>query len=232
MRKINIVHQTTLVSMVDALAAVAAMQKQVDEHFEPAYPGMGCLLTTVEADPNAPHTPTVETIYILDHSDQAGALGYHTETQTGVPVGYAFVADTLDAGYPWQPTLSHELLEQLADRWADLCVPVRLSAAFGRDAGRGAIVAYEAADAVEDDTYDIDGVPVSNFVLPAWYDGAGSRYDYLGRLQAPLTLTSGGYVSYLLTGRATWSQTSMPRKAPHSRFHRRRRRHKARRLAA
>lgn len=233
MRVIEIVLQSSLVSEADAAACVAALQRQVTEHFEPAYPGLGCTLQLAVADPAAPHTPSVETIYLLDHSDQAGALGYHTETTAGVPVGYAFMAETIADGEPWQSTVSHELLEQLLDPYADLTVPVRLSSAFGRDAGRPGMVAFEACDPCENDLYEVNGIPLSNFILPAWFDGASSKVDFLGKLPGPLTLDSGGYISYAisLTG---WKQVTAREdfeKHAYARFHRRRRRHKVRRAA-
>jgi len=58
--------------------------------------------------------------------------------------------------------LSHELLEMLADPWINWC-------ATGNDSK---IYALEVCDAVEADDlgYDIDGVRVSDFVTPAWFE--------------------------------------------------------------
>jgi hypothetical protein len=64
------------------------------------------------------------------------------------------------------------------------------------DTGHGILVAKELCDPVEADVYDIDGVAVSNFVLPEWFDptvSAGEKFDYLGRCTKPFSMTKGGY---------------------------------------
>ena len=62
-------------------------------------------------------------------------------------------------------------------------------------------------DAVNAETYEIDGVKVSNFVLPLYFTGTrevdevGARNDFLTRSQGGMTLTSfginpGGYIGF------------------------------------
>lgn len=69
--------------------------------------------------------------------------------------------------------------------------------------GNGAVV--HNCDAVEGDQYmktvtlpvtgETKDIPVSNFVLPSWYDETGRYpFDKMGLLQAPFTMTSGGYL--------------------------------------
>jgi hypothetical protein len=46
---------------------------------------------------------------------------------------------------------------------------------------------------------DVGGTPVevSNFVLPAWFDPIpvdGAKFDWLGKLSKPFSMTKGGYV--------------------------------------
>jgi hypothetical protein len=63
---------------------------------------------------------------------------------------------------------------------------------------------YEMCDAVQDETYKIDGVAVSNFVLPLYFTQfaeVGGRNDFLGRLTKGKTLQSfginhGGYIGF------------------------------------
>ena len=201
-RQIAVVNQSTTVSAADFAACCAALQVQVDRDFAPAWGGLGCQLVPAQGQPGTPQAPAGETIYVLDDSDQAGALGYHELTQAGVPVGFCFAKTTLDAHLPWQPTLSHELLEQLADPYVQTAV---VAQSFQ---GKPAAIAYETGDPVEADSYDIDGVPVSNFVLPAWFEDnpvPSGRYDFLQKLTAPLTLTAGGYVAYT-TDLRNWAQ--------------------------
>jgi hypothetical protein len=196
-RTIQIVNKSTVVKDADFKAAVSACGRQVSEHFGPAW-GVFCFLAIVP-EPN----PAVETIIIMDDSDQAGALGYHEVDAADAPTGYVFAKTCLADGSPWQSCFSHELLEQLADPFAATCAVVPF---LGQ---KIAAVEYEVCDPVEEDTYAIDGVPVSNFVLPTWFQdpkNAKGPFDYLKKLTAPLTLTKGGYVGYSANLR-TWHQT-------------------------
>lgn len=65
-------------------------------------------------------------------------------------------------------------------------------------------------DPVEGDSYQItvpySGTPkisVSNFVFPSWFDRENpkkTKFDYLGKLTKPFTMTAGGYVIKLVDG--------------------------------
>lgn len=193
MRQITIVNQSPLVSPADLAAAVAALQIQVARDFAQAW-GISCQLQA-STDPKAPG----EKIFLLDTSDQVGALGYHELGNDHAPVGFVFVKTTLAAGDRWQATLSHELLEQLLDPDANVAAVVVFK-------GRQTAMAYEACDAVENDEYQINGVPVSNFLLPGWFvPGFAGKVDFMGTLKAPLTLSRGGYVAYTRDLRS-WQQ--------------------------
>src|SRR5262249_14605367 len=57
--------------------------------------------------------------------------------------------------------------------------------------------------------YVIDGVPVSDFALPQFYDSstpAGSRCSYQGHLNRPFSVDVGGYVSWRQPGTKAWWQ--------------------------
>jgi hypothetical protein len=51
---------------------------------------------------------------------------------------------------------------------------------------------------VEDTTFKVDGITMSNFLHPSWFEPfkhpPGTRFDHLGLLKKPFTLTKGGYV--------------------------------------
>lgn len=203
MRNINLVNQSTLVSDADFLAAVVALRLQVSQHFSPAWGGLDATLSPVLlADKSSPAAPASESIYLLDNTDQAGALGYHELATGDIPVGFVFVQTAEDNGDTWSSVLSHELLEQLVDPYIDSCAQVTYQ-------DQPAIIPLEVADPVEADSYQIGGVFVSNFVLPKWFqtdDGATTGpYDYLGNLSAPLSLSPGGYLSYS-TDLQNWQQ--------------------------
>lgn len=127
------------------------------------------------------------------------ALALHSDDQDGYPtlfVGRDIILDnggtivrgsnSISAG------LSHEVGEALVDAFCDWW-------SEWRDGAN--LVALEPFDPVEDGYYDVsDGksiVSVSNFVTPEWFRPGTSRqkFDHLGVLKAPLTLSPGGYVA-------------------------------------
>lgn len=202
MRTITIVNQSTVVTPDDFVLAVSAIQKQISRDFEPAW-GIGAVLA-VSVDDVA-----TERIYLLDNSDQADALGYHEEIGD-VPVGFVFAKTDLDAGQSWTATLSHEVLEQLADPLINLGA----LGAYGMDSAGNPVPAWftlEVCDACENDECQIDGVTVSNFLLPAWFEQEDPAevppgpFDFMGTLSAPFSMSPGGYVSYQTTV-GVWQQ--------------------------
>lgn len=70
--------------------------------------------------------------------------------------------------------------------------------------GHGKAYSFEVCDPVEAPTYVVNGVSVSNFVTPAWFDPlsdhATAQYDKLGNLKAPFSILKGGYVVYEAAG--------------------------------
>ena len=95
-------------------------------------------------------------------------------------------------------TLSHEALELVGDPEAN-----RLVAGPHPDIHPNWEVYhwYEMCDAVQAETYEIDGVEVSNFLLPLYFtkhEEPGSRNDFLGRLPALVSfgVSPGGYVGF------------------------------------
>jgi hypothetical protein len=194
MRQIVVSNESTVVADADVQAAVAAVQTQITEHFAPAYSGLSAVLHFQHGKPAA----GVEVCHVLDDSDQAGALGYHELKPQGFPEGFVFARTTQEAGDPWTTTLSHEILEQLLDPYANWGTQAQLG-------GQTVLVALEDADPVEGDSYPINGVAVSNFVLPAWFAGTGGKVDYLGKLSRGLSLDAGGYIAYTADG-VNWQQ--------------------------
>src|SRR6266446_7416119 len=79
--------------------------------------------------------------------------------------------------------------------------------------GDGHIYAMEVADAVETDSlgYDIQGVRVSDFVTPSYFEPwrNGARYDFMGHLRAPCpALMPGGYMSVYNPWFRHWGQVT------------------------
>jgi hypothetical protein len=126
---------------------------------------------------------------VSDTPDVPGAAGYHDEGDDGKPFIKVFTfegASSLVGPDALSVTLSHEILEVVGDapanKWAD--------------GPGGADYAFELCDAVEGDTYEIDGVSVSNFVYPAFFDPKASKSAKLAHLDTiagPFLMSPRGY---------------------------------------
>jgi hypothetical protein len=187
MTTIAIMNQSSVLSTTDLAALVAALQVQVDRDWQPAWGSRADLvmITSPQQPPSGAWWLTV-----FDTSDQAGALGYHDLTNEGLPLGKIFALTDKQNGNSVTVTASHELLEILADPDVNLCAQ-----------SDNTLWAYEVCDPVESDSlgYEIDGVLVSDFVLPAYFESfrTSGPFDYKDAISAPLTLAKGGYLSYL-----------------------------------
>ncbi len=159
---------STCVSDSQLEAVLPALQKQVSNDFK-AYWDLDCTLTFLSKD--KPLTAGWWQIVVSDRPTQAGALGYHEMSALGTPLGKVFAGLDIETGSSWSVTLSHELLEMLADPWINWC-------AMGSDSR---IYALEVCDAVESDRlgYKIDDVLVSDFITPAWFEPTeADRLDF------------------------------------------------------
>lgn len=121
-----------------------------------------------------------------------GAVAYHDTTGASVPVVFAArtqCSSLLEGAHSLSCALSHELCETVGDEACNLWV----------DDGSGAEFARELCDATENDTYEINGVTVSNFVLKAFFaPGSVGPFTYLGTvgtdpISSPLVTGLGGY---------------------------------------
>ena len=169
----------------------AALQKCYDQHFLPVWGYPVKLYNTKVAKPS-----DWQFVY-FDDADTAGALGYHDLTQDGQPISKIFVKTTLADNQLVSVTACHELFEMAIDPIANLW-------AEDKD---GTEYAYEMSDAVEEDTFPVDGIEMSNFVHPSWFEPfqhpPGTKFDHLGLLTKPFSMTKGGYVIVKKNGKVT-----------------------------
>ena len=188
MFNIGVHNQSKLVSDAQLKTWCHAVQTQIEKDWTPIY-GIYAVITCPAA---AVAGATMFPLYLEDVSDTPGALGYHDIDDKGVPFIKVFAKDTQDDGVPVSSVISHEVLELLGDAFVDSAVLV------DNGDNSGVLYAAEVCDPVEGDLYKINGVEVSNFITPWWFTKtppAGASFDFLKRLAAPLTLTSGGYFS-------------------------------------
>jgi hypothetical protein len=123
----------------------------------------------------------------------SGTLGYHEVVGKDIiPVGYVFLEYAKRDGVAWTTIASHEILEMLGNTW------INYSTVRNVQDGLIEIWPQELGDAVQNSLYSVDGVALSNFVLPEYFhDTTDGPYDFLKILKAPFTIASGGYSSIL-----------------------------------
>lgn len=182
----------------------AALQRQDREHIATAW-----LLSEATVSVVAPDA-VKETDWVMGmfaDPDQPGALGYHSRTPTGRPLAKIFPRLDKQDGAKLSVTLSHELAEMRVDPYLTRAV---------QDAA-GKFWALEAADAVEQDEYDIDGVSVSDFVFPEYFEppdtlAPGTKLDQMGLIKSPFEVRPGGYMQWF--GAGGWHQVVHRELAP------------------
>ena len=135
---IAVTNASTCLTDAQVEAVLPALQKQVTDDFR-AYWDLDC--TLVFGARNQQLAKDWWQIVVLDNPDQAGVLGYHEISSQGTPLGKVFAKLDISNETPWTVTLSHELLEMLADPWTNWC-------AVAID---NQIYALEVADPVEAD---------------------------------------------------------------------------------
>lgn len=197
-------HTHDKISDEEAQRVLRAINRQIREDFEP-YWSLGARLRLEGRHDAEPDRETLAdmrgegVIYLWDGSDVDDAIGYHDANHAGIPFGFVFTDIAEALGEPWSVTLSHEALELIGDPEVNL-----LAAGPHPKEKRVVFHWYEMCDAVQAETYDVDGVEVSNFVLPLYFTGSeerGGRNDFLGRSHGGKTLRSfgvnpGGYVGF------------------------------------
>jgi len=168
---------------VDFDDMVRAMQTFVDDCFAPVWGAPARLIKASKPKHGA------WTMVFLDDADEADALGYHETTKNGLPVSKVFVVPTMKQGDLVSVTTCHELCEMLIDPTATM---------WCEGPGRS-WWAYEVCDAVEEETFNVDGVTMSNFVYPAYFEAfrlkkpRSAQYDHLKRVRRPFQILKGGY---------------------------------------
>jgi hypothetical protein len=185
--------------------AIRAINHQIAQDFAP-YWSLGAELRLEGRSASTPGKQTIAdmrgdaVLYLWNKVDVADALGYHDRNNRGIPFGFVFTELSESVGESWTVTLSHEALELVGDPEVNLLV-------MGPHPGDPAQIVfhwYEMCDAVQSESYRIDEVDVSNFVLPLYFTGGderGGRNDYLSRAHGGRTLESfhvnpGGYVGF------------------------------------
>jgi len=198
---------------VDHLRQVAAaLQTQVVRDLGPVWGVAGTVSAFAQMEDLPPgYVP----LAITEAGLPLHRRGFHF-MMGGLPFGVVHHDDS------WTAAASHELLEMLCDPFAQRSVLApsladakddaisatsvtgKTSVIDGEEAGsyvRQGLVNYlvEVCDPCEDSTYEINGVTVSDFVTPGYYDTRGTSpapYSFLGRVQSPLGVLEGGSIAW------------------------------------
>ena len=191
---------------------VPAIQKQVTEHFEPAW-GVGARVRFHEG--MLPSHAYAITVKDEDEADDT-FIGYHFR-DNGYPEAFIFAKPDMADDKSISETLSHEVLEMLIDPSVNLYA---YRPGNGRRPDRGYF--YEVCDAVQCHHYRIDGVKVCDFVYPEWFEHSwpkGSRkFDHLGLLDRPFQILPGCYMDIYEAGvgdRTLWGKHPIKRRKRH-----------------
>jgi len=192
-RHVALVSESKSIEMRQVSVVAAALQKQVARDFGPIWEITG----TVDAFDDLESVPVdYWPVIVRDNISQPGAAGFHQDEQ-----GRPFALVQADAN--WSLTASHETLEMLAD-------PTGITSIAGSPPPQApnhissferVIYLEEVCDPCESDdcAYLVNGVKVSDFITPHYYDPSGAsgvRYSFSGKIQAPHTVLEGGYVSF------------------------------------
>jgi hypothetical protein len=215
---ISTVNLSNSVSDAEVQPVLRAINRQIEADFAPRWDLSAKLRleARVGTQPERNHPPQLRgdaVMYLWDSADVDGAIGYHEENNAGLPCGFVFTEVAAALGEPWSVTLSHEALELVGDANVN-----KLAAGpHPEDPNRWVLHWYEMCDAVQAEQYEIDGVAVSNFVLPLYFtpgEQIAGRNDFLGTQHGGTGLASfgvnpGGYVGFVdpATGESdTWSR--------------------------
>jgi hypothetical protein len=174
-------------------ALIGAMQKYVDQFVAPVWATPAKLIRTTGFLKGA------WAMVFLDDADQPGALAYHDLTPDGLPISKVFVKTTLANKDLVSVSASHELVEMLVDPAINLMTT-------GPDPKT--VYAYESADPVEQLSFPVNGIPMSDFIYPSYFEAfhkAGSvPFDQMRKVKRPFQILAGGYQIIFKNGK--WSQ--------------------------
>jgi hypothetical protein len=168
----------------------AALQKCYDRHFLPVWGYPIALYNT-----SRPKPTDWQLIYFDNPDQRKGLLGRHELTYRGQPISKIFVETVLASGETVSMAASHELFEMVLDPMANLWA----------DKNKRTQYAYEVCDAVEEEYFTVDGLRMSNFLYPSWFEPfdhpRGTKFDHLGSLKEPFSMTEGGYLIKRVDGK-------------------------------
>jgi hypothetical protein len=192
-QEVQMVNQVALVSETDQISSAAlnivgaAVQKQVSRDLGPIWN----IDASVNVFEKLEDVPLGYWQVIIRDDIPFDAGGIHLNTENGQP--FALVRFSND----WSLTVSHEIAEMLVDPSGNRTVAANSPKP---DQGR-VLILVEISDPSEAAKfgYTVNGVLVSDFYTPAFFDpveASGVRYSFTGAITAPRQVRDGGYISW------------------------------------
>jgi hypothetical protein len=194
---IGLVSETDQVNSSELQRVAGAIDKQVKRDFA----GPWGISASVNSFASLDDVPTDYWVVVVrDDIGYEGAAGIHLD-QDGQP--FALV----QADSEWSLTASHEVLEMLADPFGN-----RLVAGESPKSKQGRVnFLVEVCDPSEaaDCGYTVNGVLVSDFYFPSFFDPVGAkdvRYSFTSSLPRPRDIVREGYLSWMMPETGKWYQ--------------------------
>jgi hypothetical protein len=185
---------------VDFDSLISALQKYVDRHLAPVWGTPAKLVKATKPRDNAWTMIFTDTANAF-RADLTKRFGKKFVDQLagahlfkGRPVALVFVKNALLVPLPLSErdkvslAASHELAEMLVDPAINLWC----------DDGKGTLYAYEVCDMVEAQFFRVNGLAMSDFVYPTFYERFHKRnsvqFDHMKKVKQPFEILKYGYV--------------------------------------
>ncbi len=212
---ISLINHSKVVSDEEVQQVIRAINRQIREDFEP-YWSFGATLRLEGPIGKRPSIDKLNdmrgdaVLYLVDGVNALQATGWHLANYRDIPYGIVFLGLCKQIKEAWSITLSHEALELVGDPMVNLLVEGN----DPTDRRRRVFHMFEMCDAVQSESYRVDGIEVSNFVLPSYFslgEQVGRRNDFLGRSYKGKTLESfgmnpGAYLNIFDPKTGQWEQ--------------------------
>jgi hypothetical protein len=207
---VALVSLTSEISTGNLMRVAAAVQKQVTRDFAPMWGVDGTVNAFAELkDVPSDYHPVV---LFSDPDELVGRLefeignvnatrlveqfqgrrlgGIHLSAFTRQPFALVAAADG------WSVAVSHEILEMLADPSGNRLV----AAAHPSDENERVRYLVEVCDPCQTVWYPVNGVQVSDFYTPRYFDpvrNPAAAYSFTGAVDHPLDVLEGGYITWI-----------------------------------
>lgn len=127
---------------------------------------------------------------LVDALESDEVAGIHLTANSRQPLALVSAAGT------WPMTVSHETLEMIADPYGNRLV----AAAHPLEPAQRVLYLVEICDPCLSRYYTVNGLPVSDFYTPRYFDPVrvdSVRYSFTGALGRPLEILEGGYLTWI-----------------------------------